>query len=289
MVLSEQLLSKLAPRLKRLDEGAYRRTYISRGAMRRTSTHQLVADLLDSLGINYKENVRVPGQNKILADFKVNGVWVFVERELGEEVRRALLTGKRKCVLIRRESLRSDSLDHGIRVLGLEESGDRQTIFLDDPSFNFDYAHILPKTEKCSVMHGHTSSVLVEVVGRQVEGMVVDFGVAKGIVREAVRSLDHRLFISEKYVTAMDTGSVTLKFETVHGEFVIKAPRGTTVLMKGEATVENLAREVLSRIAPRMPKNVTAVGVYVYEGLNKGSHILAKLHQEGARSRRSKP
>jgi len=81
---------------------------------------------------------------------------------------------------------------------------------------------------------------------------------------------------------------VTLKFDTVHGEFAIKAPRGTTVMMEGEATVENLAREVLGRIAPRMPKNVTSVGVYVYEGLNKGSHLLAKLHQEGARARRRK-
>jgi 6-pyruvoyltetrahydropterin/6-carboxytetrahydropterin synthase len=81
---------------------------------------------------------------------------------------------------------------------------------------------------------------------------------------------------------------VTLKFETVHGEFAIRAPRGTTVMMKGEATVENLAREVLSRIALPMPKNVTAVGVYVYEGLNKGSHILAKLHQEGAKDIRRK-
>ena len=275
--------------MKRLDEGAYRRTYLSRGAVRGTSTHQLVADLLDSLGINYKENVKVPGRSKVFADFEVNGVWVFVERELGDRDRRALVAGKRKCVLIRRESQRSDSFDHGIRVIGLEESGDRQTIFLDDPSFNFDYAHILPKTEKCSVMHGHTSSVLVEVVGRPVEGMVVDFGDAKQMVREAVRSLDHKLFINEKYVTSMDAVSVTLKFETVHGEFVIKAPRDTTVMMKGEATVENLAREVLSRIAPRMPKNVTAVGVYVYEGLNKGSHILAKLHQEGARERRRKP
>ena len=286
--MSEQLLAKLAPRLKRLDEGAYRRTFLSRGAMRGSSTHQLVADLLDSLGISFKENVKVPGRRKLFADFRVNGVWVFVERELGDQERRALMTQKQKCVLIRREALRSDSFDHGIRVMGLEESGDRQTIFLDDPSFNFDYAHILPKTEKCSVMHGHTSSVLVEVVGRPVEGMVVDFGVAKQIVREAVRSLDHKLFINEKYVTAIDTKSVTLKFETVHGEFAIKAPRGTTVMMKGEATVENLAREVLSRVAPKMPKNVTAVGVYVYEGLNKGSHILAKLHQEGARDRRRK-
>jgi 6-pyruvoyltetrahydropterin/6-carboxytetrahydropterin synthase len=287
--LSEQLLSKLAPQLRRLDEGAYRRAYISRGTDRGTSTHQLVADLLDSLGISFRENVKVPGVGGLLADFVVNGVLVFVEKDLGSTERKALQSGRKKCVVIRRESLRTDAFDHGIRVIGLEESGDRQTIFLDDPSFNFDYAHILPKTEKCSVMHGHTSSVLVEVVGRPIEGMVIDFGVAKPIVREAVRSLDHKLFINEKYVTAMDTKSVTLKFETVHGEFVITAPRNTTVMMKGEATVENLAREVLSRIAPRMPKNVTAVGVYVYEGLNKGSHILAKLHHEGARERRRKP
>ena len=137
-------------------------------------------------------------------------------------------------------------------------------------------------------MHGHTSSVLVEVIGRPIEGMVVDFGVAKPIVREAVRELDHKLFINEKYVTQMDPKSVTLKFDTVHGEFVIKAPRATTVLLQGEATVENLAKEVLERIAPRMPNNVTAVGVYVYEGLNKGSHLLAKLHQDGAGTRRKK-
>ncbi|HLQ06397.1 MAG TPA: 6-pyruvoyl tetrahydropterin synthase, partial [Nitrososphaerales archaeon] len=90
------------------------------------------------------------------------------------------------------------------------------------------------------------------------------------------------------YVTQMDPGSVTLRFKTVHGDFAIKAPKGTTVMMKGEATVENLAKEVLDRITPGMPKNVTAVGVYVYEGLNKGSHVLAKLHQDGARSRRKK-
>ncbi|MDG6957004.1 MAG: 6-carboxytetrahydropterin synthase, partial [Nitrososphaerota archaeon] len=189
---------------------------------------------------------------------------------------------------IRRDSLRSDRFDHGIRVLGLSEEGRTQTIFLDDPSFNFDYAHILPRTEKCSVMHGHTSSVLVEVAGRPIEGMVVDFGTAKQLVREAVRGLDHKLFVSEKYVTSVDRESVSLKFDTVHGEFAIKAPKDTTVLLEEEATVENLAREVLGRIAPKMPRNVTSVGVYVYEGLNKGSHILAKVHQDGARSGRKK-
>ena len=286
--MSEQLLAKLAPRLRRLDEGAYERGYRVDGGFRATGTQQLVADLLASLGIRYRENVKVPGVKALSADFVVNGVLVFVERELGAAERRALSKLKKKVVMIGREALRSDLFDHGFRVLGLGEEGNLQTIFLDDPSFNFDYAHILPKTEKCSVMHGHTSSVLVEIVGRPIDGMVVDFGVAKQAVREAVKSLDHKLFINEKYVTAMDPKSVTLKFETVHGEFAIRAPRGTTVTLNGEASVENLAKEVLGKIAPRMPANVTAVGVYVYEGLNKGSHILAKLHQDGATSRRKK-
>ena len=283
---TEQLLSRLAPRLRDLDKGSYQRSYAPGVKQTRTSTHQLVADLLGSLGIVFKENVPVPGADGLDADFRVNGTWVFVEPELGKR-ERALLRGK-SCVIIKRDPLRSDRSDHGIRVLGLGEEGRVQTIFLDDPSFNFDYAHILPKTEKCSVMHGHTSSVLVEVTGRPIEGMVVDFGVAKQIVREAVSGLDHKLFIHGRYVTSVDKGSVSLKFDTVHGEFAIQAPKGTTVLLDGEATVENLAKEVLSRISPKMPQNVTSVGVYVYEGLNKGSHILAKIHQDGASSARKK-
>jgi 6-pyruvoyltetrahydropterin/6-carboxytetrahydropterin synthase len=286
--LSEQLLNRLAPRLKGLDQGGYERAYRSGAKMRRTALHQLIGELLDSLGVPFKENAKVPGESPLVADFLVNGNFVFVNTEPEPERLKALVARKQKVVVIRKDSLRSDREDHGIRVLGIGGEGRLQTIFLDDPSFNFDYAHILPKTEKCSVMHGHTSSVLVEVIGHPVDGMVVDFGVAKPIVRDAVRELDHKLFINEKYVTQMDSKSVTLKFDTVHGEFAIRAPRGTTVMLNGEATVENLAKEVLERIAPRMPKNVTAVGVYVYEGLNKGSHLLAKLHLNGAGSRRKK-
>ena len=285
--MNEQLLAKLAPRLRHLDEGGYVKGYRAAKGWKGSGTHQLVAGLLDGLRIPYKENVKVPG-TRLVADFAVNEVWLFAEPVFTEKEVAGLGRVKKDCVIVRRDALRSDGTDHGIRVFGLGEEGGVQTIFLDDPSFNFDYAHILPRTQKCSVMHGHTSSVLVEVVGRPIDGMVVDFGVAKQVVREAVRGLDHKLFINEKYVTAMDPKNVSLMFQTVHGGFAIRAPRETTVLMEGEATVENLAKEVLGRVAPKMPKNVTAVGVYVYEGLNKGSHVLAKLHQDGASSGRKK-
>jgi 6-pyruvoyltetrahydropterin/6-carboxytetrahydropterin synthase len=180
--------------------------------------------------------------------------------------------------------------DSGIRVieLGSGRTGRQQTIFLDDPSFNFDYAHILPHTQKCSVMHGHTSSALVEIIGEPVQGIVIDFGAAKDSIREAIRGLDHKLFINSKYIKNEDRKSVTLEFTTVHGDFTIKAPKATTVLLDGEATVENLARVLLERITPAMPRNVTAVGVYVYEGLNKGSHLLAEIHNGGAGRARKK-
>jgi 6-pyruvoyltetrahydropterin/6-carboxytetrahydropterin synthase len=287
--LTDASTERPSQRLRTLREGGYVRDYVKGGHLYRSSLQAAVADILDALSVRKAENVAVPG-TELTADFEVNGTFVFVDRVLNESETRQL-ERLRKCVLICSSPLRSDRQDSGLRVIamGKEDRGDLQTIFMDDSSFNFDYAHILPATQKCSVMHGHTSSALVEITGRPIDGMVVDFGLAKEAIRDSIRSLDHKLFINRKYVEREDARSVTLRFRTVHGDFAIQAPKGTTVLLEDEATVENLARELLSRISPRMPENVTAVGVYVYEGLNKGAHILAQLHQIGderARRRR---
>ena len=57
------------------------------------------------------------------------------------------------------------------------------SIFMEDPSFAFDYAHILPLVEKCSILHGHTSAVMVELVGQMKNNLLVDFGDAKRIIK----------------------------------------------------------------------------------------------------------
>lgn len=287
--MRQSLLEKLAPRLKALDVGGYSRTYRRRGKTYRTSLQLAVAEILSAVGVKYRQDVRVPGTT-ILADFEANGTFLFVDRSLTDDELKGFGKARRSVFMIVRSDERSDDFDAALRVieLGSQARGRIQTIFLDDPSFNFDYAHILPQTRKCSVMHGHTSSALVEIVGSPVDGMVVDFGVAKEVIREAIRSLDHKLFINRKYVKRDDGRRVRLEFRTVHGSFIIEAPKATTVLLKGEATVENLAREVLSRIAPGMPENVSAVGVYVYEGLNKGAHLLAQVHSREVEKSRKK-
>ena len=283
------LVEKLAPRLRELDKGGYARTYRSGGRSYDSSLRQAVGEILCSIGESFRQDVPIPGTG-VTADFEVNGRFILVERALGPAENRSLAKTGRKCILITTKQQLSDDFDAGIGVvqIGPTRTGDAQTIFLDDPSFNFDYAHILPKTQKCSVMHGHTSSALVEIVGNPVDGMVVDFGVAKDVIREAIRGLDHKLFINRKYVTGEDADSISLKFKTAHGDFSITAPKQTTVLLEGEATVENMAKQVLARIAPKMPSNVAAVGVYVYEGLNKGTHLLAQVHSREVGKQRNR-
>jgi 6-pyruvoyltetrahydropterin/6-carboxytetrahydropterin synthase len=289
---SSQILAQLGA----LDKGGYARTHRRNGKAYRTGLHAAMASLLDSLGSPYVVDSPLSQGSKLIADFLVDGrTAIFVGRGLSAaELRTARSSGK-KCVTVDISAARSDSGDSGLRVAELErdvagslEEGRLQTIFLDDPSFNFDYAHILPKTEKCSVMHGHTSSALVEIVGSPIEGMVVDFNDAKPIIKKAISDLDHKLFINERYVTGRTASHVDLTFSTVHGDFSLHVPKDTTVLLDGEATVENLAQELLRRIAPKMPENVEAVGVYVYEGLNKGTHLLARLHGRRVETRRKR-
>ena len=164
--------------------------------------------------------------------------------------------------------------------------GDAQTgsIFIDDESFTFDYAHVLPLVDKCSLLHGHTSSVMVELVGTLKDNLLLDFGEAKRIIRGVMAEFDHKFFVNERYVVGGDgdnddddDGHYRVSFDGPRGRFDLTVPRSTAYLLRGEATVENLSTEIVSLLAPRLPPNVDAVGVYIYEGHDKGSHIVSRL------------
>ena len=153
------------------------------------------------------------------------------------------------------------------------------SIFLEDASFSFDYAHILPLVEKCSILHGHTSSVMVELVGQMKNNLLVDFGIAKKIIKEVINEFDHKFFINRKYLKKEDETHYQISFDGPKGMFDLQVPKHTTYLLEGEATVENLSSEIIKLLAPKMPENVEAVGVYIYEGYNKGSHIISNIER----------
>jgi 6-pyruvoyltetrahydropterin/6-carboxytetrahydropterin synthase len=141
----------------------------------------------------------------------------------------------------------------------------------------FDYAHILPLVEKCSILHGHTSTVMVEIIGKMTNNLVIDFSEAKKLVKDALSILDHKFFINEKYLQREDSLHYFVSFEGPRGLFNLQLPKSTTFLLPGEATVENLSSIIIDILASKMPPNVEALGVYIYEGVNKGAHILANV------------
>lgn len=241
-----------------------------------------VARLLAFLNKEYRCNVTVPGDPPLYADFKTEDGYILILESDADMARYRAIRERspgQKVIGMGHPRLASriEELDDIVLYDGSPDTG---SIFLEDPSFSFDYAHILPLVEKCSILHGHTSSVMVELVGKTKDDLLVDFSDAKDIVRETVAAFDHKFFINKKYVVSQDGTHYRIAFDGPKGRFNLEVPAHTTYLLEGEATVENLSTEIIRLMIPKLPGNVEAVGVYIYEGYNKGSHIISKVPKQ---------
>jgi 6-pyruvoyltetrahydropterin/6-carboxytetrahydropterin synthase len=268
--------------------------YIDGGNLLRTRSELSIAKMLSFLNQNYEYDVSVimPDGDYVKIDFKTGGLGnnnnnnKYIEVVDSEEdatkfknVRDKLPTLDIIAVGHSKYASRINEIDS----LFFFDSGDHMqtgSIFVEDPTLAFDYAHILPLVEKCSVLHGHTSTVMVEIIGSMKDNLVVDFGEAKRIIKETLNAIDHKFFINKKYLQREDDVHYYVAFEGPKGYFNLQLPKSTTYMLSGEATVEKLSSEIIKLLAPKMPQNVEALGVYIYEGINKGAHIIAGVKKE---------
>ena len=99
------------------------------------------------------------------------------------------------------------------------------SIFLEDASFSFDYAHILPLVEKCSNI---TRSHIIcngRISRANEKQFTCRFGVAKKIIKEVVNIFDHKFFINKKYLKSEDDSHYMIKFEGPKGMFELQVPK----------------------------------------------------------------
>lgn len=74
---------------------------------------------------------------------------------------------------------------------------DRSYVRLDKADFQFCAAHFCVFPGEREPLHGHNYRVYVELTGTPDElGYIAEFGWLKGIVRELVASLDHRVLLA---------------------------------------------------------------------------------------------
>ncbi|KAF6248693.1 6-carboxytetrahydropterin synthase [Marine Group I thaumarchaeote] len=252
-----------------------------KGNLLRTRTELTVAQMLSFLEEEYQYNhkLTLKNGNEITIDFKTKkGLIEVIDNEEDiekyKQIKEDFPQDKIMAIGHPKYTAQIKELQDLVYYDKTPQTG---SIFLEDGSFSFDYAHILPLVEKCSILHGHTSSVMVELVGQMKNNLLLDFGIAKKIIKEVVSVFDHKFFINRKYLKKEDDSHYLIQFEGPKGMFKLQVPKNTTYLLEGEATVENLSTEIIQLLAPKMPSNIEAIGVYIYEGYNKGSHIISNI------------
>ncbi|HLG37313.1 MAG TPA: 6-carboxytetrahydropterin synthase [Nitrososphaera sp.] len=260
--------------------------YIDNGNLFRSRSELSVAKMISFLGHDYQYDysLRLPDGKLVKIDFKTDSRYIEVVDSEAD-------AAKFKLVQEQLPGLDMIAVGHSkyasklkeMESLFFHDNADHMqtsSIFIEDPSLAFDYAHILPLVEKCSVLHGHTSTVMVEIIGSMKNNLVIDFGEAKRLIKETLNAIDHKFFINKKYLQKEDDVHYYVEFEGPKGYFNLQLPKMTTYMLSGEATVENLSSEIIRLLAPHMPPNVQALGVYIYEGVNKGAHIIAGVKKE---------
>ena len=220
-----------------------------KGNLLKTRTELTVAQMLTFLEQEYEydHKITLKNGNKVTVDFKTEkGLIEVIDTD--EDIK------KYKQIKDDFPQDKIMAIGHAKYVAQIKELQDivfydktpqTGSIFLEDASFSFDYAHILPLVEKCSILHGHTSSVMVELVGQMKDNLLVDFGVAKKIIKEVVNIFDHKFFINKKYLKKEDESHYFIQFDGPKGMFELQVPKNTTYLLEGEATVENLSSEII--------------------------------------------
>ena len=254
-----------------------------KGTLLKSRTELSVSQMLSFLGIDYEYQHKMVLQDgkTLVIDFKTS------DGKLIEVIDSDADIEKYKLVKKLNENAKIMGIGHPKFAAKINELDDivcydtkdaqSGSIFIEEPSFAFDYAHILPLVEKCSILHGHTSNVLVELVGDMTNNLLIDFGEAKKIIKGVISVLDHKFFINKKYLKSEDSAHFRIMFDGPKGMFDMQVPKDTAYLLEGEATVENLSTEIIKLLVPKLPKNIEAVGVYIYEGYNKGAHLLSKI------------
>jgi len=258
-----------------------------KGNLLRSRAELSVAKMLQFLGIDYEydNKLKLKDGSTVNIDFKTKmGLIEVVDSDLDANklLKIKKNSSSEKVIAIGRSKFASKIGEIDSLFAYDSDAPEMQTgsIFIEDPSLSFDYAHILPLVEKCSVLHGHTSSIMVEIIGRMKNNLVIDFGDAKKIIKETLSALDHKFFINRKYLVNEDNEHYEVSFKGPKGLFDLKVPKNTTYMLNGEATVENLSTEIIKLLAPKMPGNVEALGVYIYEGVSKGAHIISKVSND---------
>lgn len=146
-------------------------------------------------------------------------------------------------------------------------------------NIRFSSAHIIPEYEKCGRLHGHTYAVHVNVKGEMDEkGIIMDFSLLKGTLREIVNNLDHKILVPrESKVLRIEKKKDNVKISLLDKQYLF--PIDDCVFLPLNSTsAENLANYILNELIKKLtlPKQIESIEIGVDEGYGQGARVSKK-------------
>jgi 6-pyruvoyltetrahydropterin/6-carboxytetrahydropterin synthase len=134
----------------------------------------------------------------------------------------------------------------------------------------FSAAHIMIGHAKCGRLHGHDYGISVRLDGEPGEnGIVMDFGILKDLVREITKELDHKFLVAKRHKEVKINGeTVTIK----SGSSVYQIPLcDCAVLDIDQTSAEELSKWVGGKLKEKLAgmDNLTNLQVKVEEGMGQ--------------------
>ncbi|MEM0157766.1 MAG: 6-carboxytetrahydropterin synthase [Thermoplasmataceae archaeon] len=138
---------------------------------------------------------------------------------------------------------------------------------------DFSAAHFIPTIEKCAHLHGHNYYVNVDVEGEPVEGVLMDYGILKSIIRKSIEPFDHRILVPERsgFSTCTIDGDVCL---VSYGRKKFQFPLSDVYLLDVEmSSSELLSKSILEKTKNEIFRmgNITKITICVYESPGQGA------------------
>lgn len=136
--------------------------------------------------------------------------------------------------------------------------------------FSFEAAHSLEGYDgACSQIHGHSYRLQVTIEGEPLnspgapkDGMVMDFGVLKGIVnREIIDRLDHSFTIRRTDSNRALIEMLQQHYTNIH-------------VVEWQPTSENMLHDMAARLTPAMPNGIKLVALKLYETATSSAELV---------------
>ena len=149
-----------------------------------------------------------------------------------------------------------------------------------DANVKFSSCHFIPGHDRCGCLHGHVYAVSAKIHGEpNQEGIILDFIRLKGMLRELVQEMDHRLILpgNSRYLSIeMKDDQAEVKASDKFYSF----PLTDIVILDIESSsAEELTAYLLKRLLSEfeLPSNITKIELGVDEGKGQGAWISKNL------------